>query len=59
MAFAASVAPAAPAVVCKNSRREKRFFFMNVISLGHWLLRVLLTTDLIAILRWVRAAREK
>src|SRR5216684_2553673 len=34
MAFAASVAPAAPAVVCKNSRRENRSFFMNVISLG-------------------------
>jgi hypothetical protein len=32
MTFAASVAPAAPAVVCKNSRREKRSFFMKVIS---------------------------
>src|SRR5258706_4331027 len=30
---AASVAPAAPAVVCKNSRREKRFLFI-AISLG-------------------------
>ena len=28
MAFAASVAPAAPAVVCKNSRRENRYFFI-------------------------------
>jgi hypothetical protein len=34
MAFAANVAPAAPAVVCKNSRRENQFFFMNVISLN-------------------------
>src|SRR5882724_11805041 len=31
---AANVAPAAPAVVCKNSRREKLFLFMLAISLA-------------------------
>ena len=33
--LAARVAPAAPAVVCKNSRRENRLFFMDQISEKH------------------------
>src|SRR6266849_2583804 len=41
MAFAASVAPAAPAAACKNSRRENRCFFMNMISLRHCLRPIL------------------